>query len=164
VVVGRNADEKTWNKLHELGVKTTSSEEKQNYYNALASAIDPKLVKKMLAIALTDELPTSRAVFLVSRVARESGHPEIAWQFAKANMKALLTKVDAAGANRYAPSLFTFFSNDSRADELRNYAKKNLAQSTAPEVAKVLDEIQFRAELRDRLVSQLPPLIRSGTK
>jgi len=163
-LVGRYADEKTWNKLHELGVKTTSSEEKQNYYNALASAIDPKLVKKTLAIALTDELPTSRAVFLVSRVARESGHPEIAWQFAKANMKALVAKVDAAGANRYAPSLFTFFSDDSRADELRNYAKKNLPQSTAPEVAKVLDEIQFRAEFRDRLVSQLPPLIRSGTK
>jgi len=163
-VVGRYADEKTWNKLHELGLKTTSSEEKQNYYNALASAIDPELVKKTLAIALTDELPTSRAVFLVSRVARESGHPEIAWQFAKANMKALLAKVDAAGANRYAPSLFTFFSDDSRADELRNYAKKNLPQSTAPEVAKVLDEIQFRAEFRDRFVSQLPALIHSGVK
>ena len=27
-------------------------------------------------------------------------------------MKALLAKIDAAGANRYAPSLFTFFSDD----------------------------------------------------
>src|SRR5438876_12097156 len=56
-VVGRYADEKTWSKLHELGLKTTSIEEKQNYYNALAEAIDPKLVKKTLPIALTDELP-----------------------------------------------------------------------------------------------------------
>jgi hypothetical protein len=79
-------------------------------------------------------------------------------------MEALLAKVDAAGANRYAPSLFTFFSDDSRAAELKNYAKKNLPQATAPEIAKVVDEIQFRAEFRDRLVSQLPPLIRSGTK
>src|SRR5262249_1529750 len=62
-VVGRYADEKTWNKLHELGLKTASTEEKQNYYNALACATDPKLVKKTLAIALTDELPTSRAIF-----------------------------------------------------------------------------------------------------
>jgi aminopeptidase N len=163
-VVGRYADEKTWNKLHELGLKTTSTEDKQNYYNALACAADPKLVKKTLAIALTDELPTSRAIFLVSRVARDSSHPDIAWEFAKANMKALLAKVDAAGANRYAPSLFTFFSDDSRADELRNYATKNLPQATAPEVAKIVDEIQFRAEFRDRLVSQLPALIRGGTK
>ena len=70
-VVGRYADELTWNELHELGLKTTSVEEKQNYYDALASAIDSKLVKKSLPIALADQLPTSRAVFLVLRVARE---------------------------------------------------------------------------------------------
>ena len=163
-VVGRYADEKTWNKLHELGLKTTSIEDQQNYYEALACATDPKLVKKTLAIALTDELPTSRAIFLVSRVARDSGHPDIAWEFAKANMKALLAKVDAAGANRYAPSLFTFFSDGSRADELKNYAGKNLAPASAPEVAKVVDEIQFRAEFRDRFASQLPALIHSGAK
>ena len=163
-VVGRYADEKTWNKLHELGLKTTSIEDQQNYYEALACATDPKLVKKTLAIALTDELPTSRAIFLVSRVARDSGHPDIAWEFAKGNMKALLAKVDAAGANRYAPSLFTFFSDGSRADELKDYAKKNLPPASAPEVAKVVDEIQFRAEFRDRLVSQLPTLIHSGAK
>jgi len=154
-VIGRDADQKTWNTLHELGLKTTSSEDKQNYYNALACAADPKLVKKTLAIALTDELPTSRAIFLVARVARDSGHPEIAWEFAKTNMQALLAKVDAAGANRYAPSLFTFFSDDSRADELKNYAKKKLPQSSAPEVAKAVDEIEFRAEFRKRLATQL---------
>jgi aminopeptidase N len=154
-VVGRHADEKTWTKLHELGLKTTSIEEKQNYYNALACATEPKLVKKTLAIAITDELPTSRAIFLVSRVARESGHSDIAWDFARANMKALLAKTDAAGANRYAPSLFTFFSDDSRVDELKTYAKNNLPPASALEVAKVVDEIQFRAEFKKRLASQL---------
>src|SRR6266513_2708634 len=77
-VVGHYADEKTCTKLHELGLKTTSIEEKQNYYDALACATDQVLVQKTLAIALTDELPTSRAIFVVSRVARESGHPDIA--------------------------------------------------------------------------------------
>ena len=42
-VVGRYANETTWEKLHELGLETTSIEEKQNYYDALACAIDPKL-------------------------------------------------------------------------------------------------------------------------
>jgi aminopeptidase N len=154
-VVGRYADESTWNELHQFGLKTTSIEEKQNYYDALADAIDPKLVKKTLPIALTDELPTSRAIFLVLRVARESGHPDIAWDFARANMKALLAKADALGANTYAPSLFTFFSDDSRAQELKMYAKNSLPAAAAPEVAKALDEIQFRSEFKKRLVSQL---------
>ena len=154
-VVGRYADEATWNQLHELGLKTTSTEEKQNYYDALAGAIDSTLVKKTLPIALIDELPTSRAIFLVSKVARESDHPEIAWDFAKANMKALLAKTDALGANRYAPSLFTFFSDDSRADELKAYAKASLPAESATEVAKAVDEIQFRSEFETRLASQL---------
>jgi aminopeptidase N len=154
-IVGRYADEKTWTKLHELGRKTTSIEEKQNYYNALACATDPRLVKKTLPIALTEELPTSRAIFLVSKVALESGHPEMAWDFAKANMKALLAKTDALGANRYVPSLFTFFADASRADELKNYANNNLRPDSAPEVAKVVDEIHFRSEFKKRLAAQL---------
>ena len=154
-VVGRYADEKIWTKLHELGLKTTSIEEKQNYYNALAEAVDPKLVKKTLPIALTDELPTSRAIFLVAGVARDSDHPDIAWEFAKANMKALLAKTDAVGVNRFAPSLFTFFPDDLRADELKSYAKDNLPSASAPEVAKAVDEIQFRAEFKKRLATQL---------
>ena len=124
-------------------------------YDAMAGAMDPKLVKKALLIALTDELPTSRAVFLVSRVARESGHPDIAWDFARANMKALLAKIDALGANTYAPSLFTFFSDGSRTQELRTYAKSNLSAASAREVAKALDEIQFRSEFKKRLALQL---------
>src|SRR5438552_10286922 len=162
--VGHYADEKTWNKLHELGLKTTSIEEKQNYYSALSEAIDPKLVKKTLPIALTDELPTSRAVFLVPAIARESGHPDIAWEFAKANMKTLLDKTDAAGANRYAPSLFSFFSEDFRTDELKSYAKANLPPASVPDVAKVVDEVQFRAEFKKRLALQLNTWINKANR
>ena len=154
-IVGRYADDKTWNQLHELGLKTTSVEETQNYYNARAGAIDSKLVKRTLPIALTDELPTSRAIFLVSKVAHDSDHPDMAWAFAKANMKALLAKTDALGANRYAPSLFTFFSEDSRATELKTYAQTNLPRESASEVAKAVDEIQFRSEFKARLAGQL---------
>ena len=154
-VVAHYADEATWNKLHELGLKTTSIEEKQNYYDALAGAIDPELAKKTLLIALTDELPTSRALFLVSKVARQSEHPDIAWAFAAANMKALLAKADALAANSYAPSLFTFFSESARANELKAYAKANLPVSSAREVVKAVDEVEFRSEFKQRLMPQL---------
>jgi aminopeptidase N len=89
------------------------------------------------------------------RIARESGHPDIAWDFARANMKALLAKIDALGANTYAPSLFTFFSDGSRTQEVRTYAKSNLSAASAREVAKALDEIRFRSEFKKRLATQL---------
>ena len=154
-VVGRFADESIWNKLHEFGLKTTNIAEKQTYYDALASARDPKLVQKTLEIALTEELSSSRAVFLVPKVARESDRPDLAWQFARQNMKALLAKIDALGINSYAPSLFTFFSEPARVDELKAYAKTSLPSSAAKEVAKAVDEVEFRSQFKRRLSSQI---------
>src|ERR1700730_14614087 len=110
MVVGQNADEATWNKLHELGLKTTSIEEKQNYYDALSAARDPKLVQKALQVSLTDELPTSRALHNVGKAARYSGHPDLAWEFAKTNMKALLEKTDALAADSAVACRIVLFS------------------------------------------------------
>lgn len=154
-VTGRYADEATWNKLHELGLKTTSIEEKGNYYNALARILDPKLAERTLEIALGDELPTSRATYLVTRVARESEHPEVAWAFAKAHMKQLLAKADALSANSYAPGLFTFFSDSARIAELERYAKSDLPPTATKDVAKAIDEVGFRAEIKPRLATQI---------
>jgi len=163
-VVGRYANEATWNQLHELGMKTTSIEEKNNFYPALASALDPKLAARTLEISLGDELPTSRATYLVARVGRESEHPEIAWAFAKAHMKQLLAKTDALGANSYAPGLFTFFSDSARIAELERYAKSDLPPSAAKDVAKAVDEIGFRAEFKPRLTTQIADWITDAAK
>src|SRR5882724_9563243 len=163
-VVGRYANETTWNQLHELGMKTTSIEEKNNFYPALASALDPKLAARTLEISLGDELPTSRATYLVARVGRESEHPEIAWAFAKAHMKQLLAKTDALGANSYAPGLFTFFSDSARIAELERYAKSDLPPSATKDVAKAVDEIGFRAEFKPRLTTQIASWITDTAK
>ena len=154
-IVMRYGDAATWQKLHELGLKTASTEDKQYYYDALAFAIDPKLIQKSLAIALTDELPTSRAVFMVSKVARESDRPDLAWEFAKKNLKPLVAKVDALNANSYLPGLFTFFLDPARIEELKAFARKNLSEPSRKPVEIASDEIQFRAEFRKRLIDQV---------
>ncbi len=153
-VVGGHADEATWTKLHDMGLKATSAEEKEDLYDALARATDPKLIRKTLQIALTDELPTSRATYLVGKVARWSDHPDLVWLFAKTNMKTLLGKTDALAVNSYAASLFTFFSDTARVEELKAYAK-NLPPSSAMEVAKAVDEVEFRAAFKNRLIPQI---------
>ena len=163
-VVGRYADEATWSKLHELGMKTTSIEEKQNYYDALACALDPKLAARTLEISLGDEVPTSRAVYLVAKVARQSEHPDVAWNFAKAHMKQLLAKTDALAANSYAPGLFTFFSDAARIPELERYAESDLPPAAAKSVEKAVDEVGFRAEFKPRLRTQIAAWITESAK
>jgi aminopeptidase N len=157
-VAMRYGDAAVWERLHQLGLKTTSAEEKQNFYDALAFTTDPVLIKKTLAISLTDELPTSRAISVVSKVARESDRPDLAWEFAKANMKVLLAKVDALGANTYVPGLFTFFSDPARIDELKTFGQKNLSPDANKPIEIAADEIRFRANLRRRLIEQVPSL------
>ncbi|MGH8094050.1 MAG: M1 family metallopeptidase [Chthoniobacterales bacterium] len=154
-VVGRYADSQTWEKLHKLGLKTTSTEEKQYYYEAMASAIDPHLASRTLAIALTDELPTSRAAYLLPFVARYGEHPSLVWAYAREHMKELLTKQDALSVNTFVPGLFTFFSEPKDADTLEKYASNNLPESAGKAVAKAVDEIGFRAEFKKRLLPQL---------
>jgi aminopeptidase N len=163
-VVGRYADDATWNKLHQLGLKTTSIEEKQNYYDALASAIDPKLAARTLEISIGAELPTSRATYLVAKVGRQSEHPEVAWNFAKAHMNQLLAKADALSANSYAPSFFNLFSDSTRVAELERYAKSNLPPTAAKDVAKAIDELGFRAELKPRLLTEIGAWLTDAAK
>ena len=70
-VVGRYADSQTWEKLHKLGLKTTSTEEKQYYYEALARAIDPQpRFSAPCPSLLRTNCPTSRAAYLFPFVAR----------------------------------------------------------------------------------------------
>ncbi|HJT81209.1 MAG TPA: M1 family metallopeptidase [Chthoniobacterales bacterium] len=154
-VAARDADQSTWDALHDLGMKTTVIAEKQDCYDALAHARDPKLIQKTLATALTDELSASRASMLPLKVARESEHPELVWAFAKANMKVLLGKTDSLGATSYAPSQFMFFSDRARINELKAYAKASLPASAAPEVAKAVDQVEFRSDFKKRLAAQL---------
>ncbi|MFL6519844.1 MAG: M1 family metallopeptidase [Chthoniobacterales bacterium] len=163
-VVGRYANEETWDRIHDLGLKTTSIEEKQNYYDALASSVDPKLAARTLEISLGDELPTSRATYLVAKVGRQSEHPEVAWDFAKAHMKQLLAKADALSANSYAPSFFNLFSATARIAELERYAKSDLPPAAAKDVAKAIDELGFRAELKPRLLAQIASWLTDAAK
>ncbi len=154
-VVGRYADAQTWEKLHKLGIKTTSTEEKGNYYEALTHTIDPALISRAIAIALTDELPTSRAAAVLGFSVRYGEHPDLVWDFAKAHMKALLAKQDALGINSFAAGLFNFYSDPKEAAAIETYAKEHLPPSAAESVAKAVDEIGFRAEFKKRLVPQL---------
>jgi len=154
-IVTRYGDATTWQKLHELGLKTASTEDKQYYYDALAFATDPKIIRKSLGITLTDELPTSCAVFMVPKVARASDRPDLAWELAKKNLKPLVAKVDALNANSYLPSLFTFFFDPARIEELKAFAENNLSEASRKPVEIASDEIQFRADFRKRLIDDL---------
>ena len=79
----------------------------------------------------------------------------MAWTFAKAHMKQLLAKTDALGANSYAPGLFTLFSDIRPNRGAGAYAKSDLTASAAKDVAKAIDEVGFRADMKLRVTGEM---------
>jgi aminopeptidase N len=154
-VVGRYADQKTWDKLHELGLKTQSIEEKGNFYHAMAAALSPELAKRTLPLSLTDELPTSRAIFLVVWVARTGEHSDLAWEFAQAHRKELDAKLSTALAVRFVPYLMRGFSDAPHATELETYAQEYMLAGAKSEVDKAAEEIRFNADLKARIIPEI---------
>ena len=154
-VVGRYANQETWNKLHELGLKTQSVEEKGNFYHAMAAALSPELAKRTLPLSLTDELPASRAIFLIALVARAGEQPEIAWDFAQANREKLDAKLSAVNAVRFVPYLMRGFSDPQRATELETYAQRYMPPGAKSEVEKAAEEIRFNADLKARIIPEI---------
>jgi len=162
-VVGRYADQKNWEMLHELGLKTKSIEEKGHFYGAMAAALDPELAKRTLPLSLTDELPASRATGLVTNVSRSGEQPGLAWEFAQAQRKQLDGKLDALGKIRFAPNVMRGFSDAKRATELEVYAQKNLSSDAKSEIGKAAEEIRFKADLKARLLPEIAKWIAAKT-
>lgn len=154
-LVGRAADHEIWEQLHDLARKAESFELKRALYSALASATVPELAAQTLDLSLTDELIASDAAGLVQQVADEGCHPDLAWEFAKKNLEALLAKVTSLNANEYIPNLFHYFAETKRADELTAFARSNLPAAVGPSVAKAVDQIQFQAEFQPRVLAGL---------
>jgi hypothetical protein len=92
------------------------------YYYAVASALDPALANETLAIALTDELPSTLVDRLISGVASLGEHPDLAWAFVQANFAALAQKQGPFFRNTFASNLMTNFTDAAHAAELGSFA------------------------------------------
>ena len=162
-VVGRYADLKTWETLHQLGQQTKSIEEKVNIYRAMAGALAPELANKTLPLALSNEVPSTLTRELVLTVAREGEQPELAWEFSKTHRKEFDAKLSEMGRARFAPSIMKNFNDAARAAELEAYMRENYPAEATSEVNKAAEEIRAKADLKDRILPQMTQWIREQT-
>jgi aminopeptidase N len=121
-LVGRYADRAIYDTLLGLARKTNNTDERVRYYSAAASARDPAFAEETLAIALTDELPTSLVGTLISQVASQGEQRDLAWNFVKANFAALAAKQGPSFQNNFPAGLMTNFTDAAHAQELENFA------------------------------------------
>ncbi len=154
-VVGRHADDDTYEALHRLARAETSTEEKRRLYGALAASLDPKHAGWTLALSITNELPPQGATKLVQAVGDDGEQPAAAWDFGRKHLETLTALLPSIRSYGYAPSLFTSFTDEARAEELAAFAREHLPPEAEYEVAKAIDEVRFKAEMKKRVLPEI---------
>jgi aminopeptidase N len=165
-IVGRYADQATFEQLHDLAKNAKTIEEKQRSYFAMARVKNDALADQMLALTTSGEFPpeiASQRVSVVQTVAA-SGHAKPAWEFYKANRATLyssLSSFELVLGIAQAPDAFW---NAAAVSELEAYVHKSVPADAAPQVAKAIERVKFRKALQARLLPQVDAYVSARSK
>ncbi len=161
-IVARNADAATWDKLHAMAQKETSSMIRDQYYGLLAAAKDKALAQKALDMALTDEPGATNSAGMIGGVSRE--HPDMAFDFALAHREQVDKLVDTTSRSRYYPGLGAGSDKPEMVQKLKDYADKYIAPTSRRDTETAIAGIQTRIKLNAALRPQIDAWLKQNAK
>jgi aminopeptidase N len=149
-IAGRHADRATYDTLLALARGATNTDERVRYYMAAASARDPELARETLALALTNELPTTLTGRLISTVASAGEHRDLAWNFVKVNFAALAARQGPSFRDNFPAGLLGNFTDAAHAQELADFAPAHATPGGRTVAARVYErmmtDVDFAAQ------------------
>lgn len=152
-IVARHANAATWDALHAMAKKETSSMLRDDYYGLLAYAKDPALAQRALQLALTAEPGATTGASMIHDVSGE--HPELAFDFALAHRTQVDTVIDSTSRARYYSRLASGSSKLETVDKIKAYADKYLAPTSRRDAETAISTIETRVALRKKRVPQI---------
>jgi aminopeptidase N len=144
-VVAEHADAATWDGLRIRARAETTPLLRDRLYALLASSQDRQLAERALQLALTDEPGLTNSAAMISMVAQR--YPDMAVDFALANISMINQRVDASSRSRYFARLAGRSSNPAMITKLKGYAQANLAASSRGDVEAAIAAIQDRIKV-----------------
>jgi len=152
-IVARHADAATWDALHRMAQKETSSMIRDQDYLLLAGAKDATLAQRALDMALTDEPGATNSASMITTVAGE--HPDLAFDFAVAHRDHVDTLIDTTSRARYYPRLGAGSVDLKMVDKIQAYAQRYLAATSRRDADAAIADIRTRVKLRAQRVPQI---------
>jgi aminopeptidase N len=141
-VVAQHADAATWENLRTRARAETNPLLRDRLYALLATSRDRALAERALQLALTDEPGVTNSAAMISAVAQR--YPDMAVDFALANVGKINERVDASSRSRYFARLARSSANPAMIDKLKGYAQAHLAVSSRGDVYSAVAAIQDR--------------------
>jgi aminopeptidase N len=152
-IVARHADAATWDALHRMAQKETSSMIRDHDYLLLATAKDATLAQRALDMALTDEPGATNSASMISLASYD--HPDLAFDFAVAHRERVDTLVSTGSRARYYPYLGMHSDDLKMVDKIQAYADRYLAPTSRRDADVAIAAIRTSAKLRAQRVPQI---------
>ena len=149
-IVGRHADQATWDALRHLGEHAPSTEEKLTYFNAMGMAQDPALIRANVAFSTSGAIPNGRIVRFLYRMAENSDHPEVVWNAIVSAKSTIVPKLSPGNLTMLLPAAASGSSDPTIADALLAEPESKQSIGARLEAGKIADAIRASAELKQR--------------
>jgi aminopeptidase N len=152
-IVASHADRATWEKMHLEAMAEKRTMMKDRLYQLLASTEDEALAQRALKMALTDEPGNTNSAAMISSVAGQ--HPDMAFDFAMANLDKLETLVDSTSSSRYYARLAGKSMSSAMIGKLRDYADKYVAAGSRRATETAIDNLEYRLHIREKRLPEI---------
>lgn len=142
-IVAQNGTEKDWSVFKKLYASETMHEEKDRMGRALTLFKDKKILEKTLAFAISKDVRTQDAPFIIGSVWTNYYGRDITWKFIKKNYKEILQKYGTGGhfLSRILSPLGVH-NTKKDADDIEKFFKKNSAPGSARTIEQSLERIK----------------------
>jgi aminopeptidase N len=144
-VVAQHADAATWDQMRASAQHEKTPLVRDRLYVLLGAAEDRALARRALDLALTDEPGLTNSAAMISQVAQL--YPDMAFDFAVANLAKINERVDASSRSRYLARLAMGSSDPAMVGKLNDYAGANLAPTSRGDVEAAIASIKDRIKV-----------------
>ena len=155
-LVAENGGEKEYSQLLALYKKETLQQERDRIARALSLFKSKTLLKKTLDFALSKDVRSQDAIFVLGSVWRNPKGKDITWEFVQKNWKVL--KERYSGGHFLIPRLIqsaAVFTTKENAVELEKFFKQNPAPEAQRAIKQVLEQIYSNANWLKRDSKQI---------
>ncbi|HMJ92907.1 MAG TPA: M1 family aminopeptidase [Allosphingosinicella sp.] len=154
-IAAANLDPAGWERLRAQARAEKNPLVRASLYRRLGSTRDPALARRALELALTDEPGATTGSAIISEVADH--HPDLAFDFAIQNRRAVEALVDASSSSRFLPGLASGSADRAMIAKLHDYATRYMTPESRRPADRAIASIQDRLRVRE---TRLPEISR----
>lgn len=159
-VYAANATPAEWEALLAIAKAEKNPVAKNTYVRLLGNARDDALAQRALGLLKTDEFTAPQKAGLIRAVATR--HPEMAFDFAVANMELVNGLLETSTRAGFIVGLGTASNDPSMPGKITAFAEKNLPEAARGGAAKALSAISVRKQGADRVRADVAKWVGSG--